>query len=349
MLVPYDRMWVGPANSGLRPYYRSFEDATLRTHPLAGWTPSRTVTFTTKAGLDSAVSGLLDGDYVQYTGTGKLSITASGAANAYTFTGPSVATKAVFDFGDLDTGNYVEFSYTGTTQGQTAVWVRHPTRITFIGGSMTAPSNGYGILWAGGTNSTWWDFYIHDVATDGLSCGSPAADGAMSGCTFKGEITNWGLAPAHDSHTNDPGSGIHGVLFADTSSGNTNGNTLMIYAHDGPSGAAIEMGDETSSQQMNNNTVFLKSVNQTFVGVFGDDAGNALQIWGAAVQTGNVVELLQGDTLTGHALYCGALTSSTVGWEIKHARAHNTCTANNISTNTFNTHTNLTYDDKAIV
>lgn len=324
-LVPYDRTWVGPASGSLRPYYRSYEDATLHPNPLAGWTPSRTVTFTTKAELDTARTGLLDGDYVQYTGTGVLTISSS-TDNGYNFGTSTVATKAVFDFGDYNSANHVQFASTSTSSFYGAYFV-NPTNVWYMGGEYTSLKTS-GILWNGGSGGGIWGAVTHGCGAGGIFACPSSSHLTMDGCTFLWESFGNNQNPSGDPH-GDSGGGYHEGLIADGNQTNsTQQNCLfMCYGHDSQLGSCVQFGDSTGTNiNLNNNTFFIKAENNTYVASVSPwDFSCGFVTWGSASQSGNVVELLQVTNYAGRATYCDSLTTSATNCvTVKHGRAVNT-------------------------
>lgn len=321
-LIPYDRAWVGPATRSLRPYYRSYEDATLRPHPLAGWSPSRQVAFSTKAELDSARTGLQDGDYVYYAGSGVLTISSS-SGNGYTFTTPSVATKAVFDFGNYNSANHVKFQSTSASSFVGCYFI-NPTKCWFVGGEYTSTTS-EGFLWVGGSGGGMWDASTHGNGSHGAFIAFDSSHLSMNGCTFKYESWDNNHNPSGDPH-GDSGGGWHEGLIGDSGQSSTMQNCVfMVYGHDTNLGSCVEWGDTATVPQMNNNTLFIKAENNQYYVGAPDAPAMGFVAWGSGAQSGNVVELLQVRNYAGRATFCNSLTTSSTNCvTIKHGRAINT-------------------------
>lgn len=323
-LAPYDRTWVHPSGS-LRPYYRSFEDATLWPGPLSGWTPTRTVTFSTKAGLDSARTGLQDGDYVVYNGTGVLTISSS-SDNGYNFGTSSVATKAVFDFGSYYSANHVKFASTSTSSFYGGFFV-NPTNVWYLGGEYTSLKTS-GILWNGGSGSGVIGAVTHGCGAGGMFICPSSSHLTTQNCWFVWESFGNNQNPSGDPH-GDSGGGYHDGLIADDNQSNSTmtGNTFMVYGHDTDTGSCVQFGDATGTNiSLSNNVFFVKTENNLYAASVSPwDFACGFVAWGSASLSGNLVELLQVKNYAGRATYCDSLTStSTNGVTVKHGRAIDT-------------------------
>ena len=226
---------------------------------------------------------------------------------------------------DLGTGaNVVRFSYSGTSE-LPSVWIVKASNLRIFGGDIQGPPPGQ--LGAGGviiykaTNILWWGFHIHDVAGTGL--GLAPVYGPITGCDLQGEIDHWGENPANDPHAEN-GTGVHAANVADVTGGVYTNNRLALYAHDGPTGAAIQIGNPDATGQISGNTIILKAVNLTKVAT-SQVAGNALQEWGGVPMQINVPYLeaanLAGRAVDANGVYDGV---SQAGVRIAYGRATNT-------------------------
>jgi hypothetical protein len=321
-LVPYDRTWVHPSQR-LRPFYRSWEDACLWPHPLAGWTPTRTVTFSTKAGLDSAKAGLQDGDYIVYNGTGVLTISSS-TSNGYAIQNKSVATKAVFDFGNYYSANHVKFQTTSSSFFY-GLYIEKATNLCFIGGEYTSATD-YGILFQGGSNCVVWDAVMPSCGAGGLFCTTEAGPANVTNSVFKWESFDSNQNPTGDPH-GTLGGGWHEGQISDggIASSLFNNNVFMVYGHDSDIGSCIQFGDTNTTPSLNNNQFFIKSEHNHYTNNGADSAGYGFVVWGSAKQSNNVCRLLQVKDHTGRATFCNSLTTtSTNCMVVEHGRAINT-------------------------
>lgn len=316
-VTPYDRTWVHPS-SGLRPYYLSYEDATNWPNPVTTFTPVRTVPYTTKAQLTSAISGIQGGDFITYTGTGVLTITSSTASDALLIDTVAPATPAVIDFGHPDNANHVKFTQTSATTGWHGLETNRIQNLWFYGGEMTSNE---GDAWSihGAINCKFIDFSVHNAGSTGI-CAFPNYTN-VSGCWFRGRSHDNGQDPTTDSHP-EKGTGIHGSIMSDGGANSFINNTVMLYVYDQPTGAAVQWGD-SGTMDLSNNTFFIKAERLTKVAL-SQTAGNAWEIWGSAKRTNVVVELIQGTDLQGRVVDAQSLTASTVSITVKHGRAKNT-------------------------
>lgn len=318
-LIPYDRILVGSAQKSLRPFYRSYEDAVLWPCPIKTFAPLRTVNFTTAAGLTSAISGLLAGDLVKYTGTGVLTITGT-TGNAIQI-GKSLASMAWFDFGSPYGANYVK-GVMNTTSAFFALYLPGCQNIGTYGGYFTAPSNtnGGGIRIANTANNVQlWDFISRD--TQGGTLDVLPTTGTIRNVVIRGEVINWGLNyPALDTH-NEKGTGIHGCQFSD-SNFDVQDSTVALYGHDSNCGAELQWGNPVGIAE-SGMKFFLKSERLNFAAT-SQVAANTLQIWGDGNLTG-AAELLIGKNQQGRVVDCEGMSAADASATIvKHGRAYKT-------------------------
>ena len=147
--------------------------------------------------------------------------------------------------------------------------------------------------------------------------------GPITGCDLQGEIDHWGENPAGDPHA-EKGTGVHAANVADVTGAVYTNNRLALYAHDGPTGAAIQIGNPDSTGQITGNTIILKAVNLTKVAT-SQVAGNALQEWGGVPMQIDVPYLeatnLAGRAVDANGVYSGVTQS---GVRIAYGRATNT-------------------------
>lgn len=280
--------------------------AYTQTPPL--FVPIRTVTVSTAAAWRTALSNLKPGDLVQ-------------AASPFTVTGETVIKNRLDSPAELDlTG--ISFVYSGGLN-LPAVWLDNAQNLYIYNGDLsTADTGGACLLDYGSQHVTWWGFKAHDCGGGGV--GLMPVNGPVDHDDFQGEIWKVGQNLAWDPHT-EKGSGLHAVLLDDVSNTNpfTN-NRLAFYAHDIPTGACVQAGNNLTPTAANGNTLYLKCINETYVSTI-QTGGNALQFWGDTSNLGLDVKYLEGDNLQGQALAaCGVYSGQTLaGVTVEYGRASN--------------------------
>lgn len=326
MLRAYDSIYQGPS-VGLRPYYRTWAEAT--NWPRPDFTPSRIVPFTDLSSFNSAVAGIRAGDWLVNQSTSGFDV-----AGEYTgFAGlGQLSSPARVDLGWHGV-NAVRFNYGGTSEFP-SVWIKETGNLQIFGGDVTNPTGAKGIWVMASDTFTvsglmWWDFYVHDTGEDSIQVQPRApsgGQGSMVNCSFKGEGTNWGLQDAkwdpHGLAGEEWGTGFHGAQVWDISGGTFQNNTLAFYGHNGPTGACIQFGVSDSTGNCLNNTFYVKADTLTHVST-SQTAANAIQTWGTTPLTGTVVEFIDARNLQGQA-YDDGNSSGSSSVMIRHARAHNT-------------------------
>lgn len=222
------------------------------------FTPVRTVNVTSKATLDSAISGMQAGDKII-------------ATSPFTYTGQC----SIFN---KQPASLVEIHLAGVTfTGSTSTNVSHALALSAcenlrIYDGTLSNSLGNAALWQQDCrNMTWWGFYIQNVA--GMGYISQGLVRTQYGLDMRGRITNCGTDYLRlDPHA-EKGTGIHAAYIGGGSF--TTGGTFVIEAWDQHTGAAIQAGANA-----NDCDVWLKATNITFNAV-SQVAGNAFQLWGA--------------------------------------------------------------------
>lgn len=320
------------------------------------FTPVRTVNFTTKAGLDSAISGMQAGDLIQYTGTGVLNIN-STTTNAYAIQNKNPASTVVFDFGTAKSdwapgnvsSNYVSFAYTGSPAGFAGFWVNNCTNLRFYGGSIATNGQSGLLIQAPSHDILWYDAYLHDCAGGGVVVRGTTSGGVASATynlTVRAEVNRWAMYPGNDNHP-DKGTGWHACELH-SSTGDIHDLTMAIYGHDslrpgetsfgtvwpeGGGGGVIEVGNSSGSNY-SNGTFYCKAVNclmqpnGTNPGSTSQQTGgNAMMFWGSVPLDNNVVGWVEGTNLTGAPVH----GTPTGGWypgsppiTVNHGRHTNT-------------------------
>jgi|GEM_PF-6288128 len=269
---------------------------------------ARTVNVTSSSQLLSAISNLQAGDCVNNTQPGGFSVsgevTISKSLSAYAYI-------------DLKTGSdAVRFTGGGTQTPSSdlpSVYIKGSKNIMFYGGNIT---NNRILIYNPASNITWWNFYAHDLAGDGVDL-FPAISGGgnIDSIDIQGEVNHWGINCAVlDPHA-EKCTGIHGINVADASQGQVTNSRIAIYAHDAASGAGMEIGIGSTSAGAINNTIYLKCVNLTMKAI-AQVAGNCVQVWGVNV-TGNHYKYIEATNLQGrpydaNGLYSGQSLATDV-------------------------------------
>lgn len=221
------------------------------------FTPTRTVNVTSKATLDSAISGMQAGDKIVVT-------------SPFTYTGQ----LSIFNKQPAST---VEIHLSGVTfTGSTSTNVSHAVALSacrnlrIYDGNVSNALGNVGIWVQDSNNCTWWGHYVSGCAGMGVILQGIGA--TQSGLDFRGRVTNCGLDYLRlDPHA-EKGTGIHGVYMGGGSF--TTGGTFVYEVWDQHTGAAIQAG-----AYANNCDVWLKATNITF-NATSQVAGNAFQLWG---------------------------------------------------------------------
>jgi hypothetical protein len=293
---------------------RTYADAIAYTSTRPSFTVVREVDVASQSQLQSAIANIKAGDLVKATtgflvsGEFQISANPSGPAEI-----------------DLGTGSSaVQFSYGGSSD-LPSVWIVNSSNLRIFGGEIHGPPPGQvgngGVTIYHSTNVLWWHFHIHDVAGIGLSL-APVS-GPISGCDFEGEVDHWGENTSYDPHA-EKGTGVHAANVADVGGAVYTNNRLALYAHDGPTGAAIQIGNPDGSGQISGDTIILKAVNLTMRAT-SQVAGNALQAWGGVAMQIAVPYLeatnLQGRAVDTNGVYSGVSES---GIRVDYGRATNT-------------------------
>ena len=275
---------------------------------------SRTINVTTASQLLSAINNLQAGDCVINTQPGGFSIS-----------GEVTIAKSLSSYAyiDLKTGSdAVRFTGGGTQTPSTdlpSVYIHNSTNIKIYGGNIT---NNRILIYNPTSNLTWWNFYAHDLAGDGVDIFPPFSGSNITNIDIQGEIYNWGInCQVLDPHA-EKCTGIHGMNLADAGGGQVTNSRFAIYAHDGRSGAAIEEG--SPSQPESGITIYLKANNLTMAAQ-SQVAGNGIQIWGGGSITNTVIPYIEVSNAQGRAIDTNGLYSgvSLSGMTVKYGRATN--------------------------
>ena len=152
----------------------------------------------------------------------------------------------------------------------------------------------------------------------------PAPDPSTT-TTSRARSTKVGQTLAWDQHA-EKGTGVHGAILWDA---NTNyaftHNRFAFYAHDIPTGACVELGNDQPASPADGNVLYEKCVNETEVALR-QTGGNGLQLWGDTDNLGLDVKYLEVRNAQGRALDTQGLSPgrSLAGVTVEYGRASNT-------------------------
>lgn len=297
----------------------AYDTATAYANNRPAFTPTRTVTVTTKTQLDAAIADLRAGDLVDAV-----------VAGGWDYTGHlDIRDKRLASYAAIDLGTGVDAVRITNpdTSNFWAVLVNNVANLRMYGGKIKA-TGGQGILSHGLLNNfLWWDFYCHDCGNHGVSLVCASDGGGYDGIDIKGETYNCGLNYlAIDNHP-EKGTGCHGMIIHDTQPSSAAYNfknaRIAMYVHDQPTGAALEIGGNVGVED--NITIYLKAERLTFVATQ-QVGGNALQTWGSAPFSNIHVKYLEATDLQGRAVDNNlASGTSRSGITVEYGRASNCC------------------------
>ena len=181
--------------------------------------------------LQSAISNLQPGDLVKATA----SFTVSNSSGD-----PLVIKNRLSAPAEIDlTG--VKIVYTGTQQLD-GVWVNNASNLYIFGGDIsTSDTGGVCLRVYGSQHVLWWGFTAHDCGGTGFQ--AQAIGGPVDHDDFQGTIWKVGQNLAWDPHA-EKGTGLHAANLWDANqTGNFTNNRFAFYAHDIPTGACVEFGN----------------------------------------------------------------------------------------------------------
>lgn len=295
----------GPVSNGAE----SYENAISYTRQRPAFTPTRTVDVSNAAELGAAISNLRPGDLVK-------------ATTRFTVRGITVIKNRLSSPAELDLSG-VRFVYSGG-ENHPAVWLNNALNLYIYGGSLsTAGTGGTCLTDHGSQHVLWWGFYLHDCGGSGFAAFSTGA--SVDHNDFEGTITNVGQTLAWDPHS-EKGTGVHGAILWDA---NTNyaftNNRFAFYAHDIPTGACVELGNDQYSSQAGGNVLYEKCVNETEVATR-QTGGNGLQLWGDTNSLRLDVKYLEVENAQGRALDSRGLNlgQTLAGVTVEYGRASRT-------------------------
>ena len=269
----------------------TYDQAISYTQTRPSFTPTRTISVSSASQLKSAISKLQPGDLVQATGS-------------FTVGGETVIKNRLSSPAELDLSGVSFVNSSG--KNAPALWLNNAQNLYIFGGDMsTADTGGQGILVYGSQHVLWWGFTIHDTGSTGFA--ARAINGPVDHDDFQGTISKIGQNLAWDTHA-EKGTGLHAAnLWDGATAGNFTNNRFAFYAHDIPTGACVEFGNDAPSSQATGNVLYLKCVNATDV-AHKQTGGNALQCWGDTNNLGLDVKYLEGENLQGYAFWGGGVS-----------------------------------------
>lgn len=276
----------GPVpNSG-----ETYANATSYTRQRPAFTPTRIIEVRDATELQTAISNLRPGDLVTATAR-------------FTVNGITVIKNRLSSPAELDlTG--ISFVYAGGAN-HPALWLNNALNLYIYGGSLsTAGTGGNCLTDHGSQHVLWWGFYLHDCGGSGFAAFTTG--GSVDHDDFEGVITRVGQTLAWDPHS-EKGTGVHGAILWDAATNYSfTNNRFAFYAHDIPTGACVELGNDQPSSQAQGNVLYEKCVNETEVATR-QTGGNGLQLWGDTDTLGLDVKYLEVDNAQGRALDCEGL------------------------------------------
>ena len=287
----------------------TYQEAISYTQTRPSFSPRRTIEVSNAAALLSAISNLQAGDLVRATGS-------------FTVTGETVIKNRLSTPAELDLSGVSFVNSSG--KNLPAVWLNNASNLYIYGGdASTADTGGQGIAVYGSQHVLWWGFTIHDTGSTGFA--ARAIGGPVDHNDFQGTIWKIGQNLAWDTHA-EKGTGLHAAnLWDGATSGNFTNNRFAFYAHDIPTGACVEFGNDAPTSLATGNVLYLKCVDETEVSTV-QTGGNGLQLWGDTNTLGLDVKYLEVDNAEGHALQsCGVYSGQTLsGVKVEYGRASNT-------------------------
>lgn len=287
----------------------TYDQAIAYTQTRPSFTPTRTIDVSNASQLQAALSNLQPGDLVRATAR-------------FTVSGETVIKNRLSSPAELDLNGVSFVNPSG--KNLPAVWLNNAANLYIYGGdASTADTGGQGISVYGSQHVLWWGFTIHDTGGTGFS--AQAINGPVDHNDFQGTIWKVGQNLAWDPHA-EKGTGLHGAnLWDGATTGNFTNNRFAFYAHDIPTGACVEFGNDAPTSLATGNVLYLKCVNETEVSL-SQTGGNGLQMWGDTNTLGLDVKYLEVDSAQGRALDNQGLYSgqTLAGVTVAHGHASNT-------------------------
>ena len=295
----------GPVSHGGETYPQAISYARQR----PAFAAKRTIRVRTASQLLAAIANLRAGDSVR-------------ATQSFTVNGITVIRNRLDSPAELDLSG-VHFVYSGGAN-HPALWLDNASHLYIYGGDLSTAGTGGNCLTDHGSQYVlWWGFTAHDCGNTGFS--AQAIGGPVDHDDFQGTIWKVGQNLAWDPHS-EKGTGLHGANLWDANqTGNFTNNRFAFYAHDIPTGACVEFGNDQPASQATGNVLYLKCVNATKVAQR-QAGGNALQTWGDTNTLGLDVKYLEADNLQGYAFWGGGVYpgQNLHGVTIEYGRASHT-------------------------
>lgn len=296
------------------------------------FTPTRTVRFKDKAGLDAALADLQAGDLVKYDPNFFGLSNRSLNLGAYSIRNKSLSKRTVIDFGCSNnvwdhskiTLNFVSFS---DTTNDAMLFTDNKNLDIWGGYYHSDHGNGFRIM-GNITDCHILDQYVYSVGKSGVEVqpiDSHTGDSrTIDGLVVRAEINRFCMDPSTDPH-GDKGTGHHGAIHHGNS-GHLDNSNFYYYAHDslrpgemsfgkvwpqGGGGSACEPGtDNTGSfASQNNNHYIVYGENLLMQPMHGtvknpgstisQTGGNIINAWGSVPMHGNVFDFIGGKRITG--------------------------------------------------
>lgn len=305
LLARGSRSTSGPVSNGGATYKKAISYTRQR----PPFTPKRTVEVGNASELQAALANLQEGDLVTATRSFRVS--------GITVIKNRLASPAVLDL------HGVSFVYPGGAN-HPAVWLNNARNLYIYGGDLsTAGTGGACLTDHGSQHVLWWDFHLHDCGGSGFAAFTAGADVADN--DFEGTITKVGQTLAWDPHS-EKGTGVHGAILWDANSGYAfTNNRFAFYAHDIPTGACVELGNDQPSSRAAGNVLYEKCVNETEVATR-QTGGGGLQLWGDTNSLRLDVKYLEVDNAQGRALDSQGLNPGQTlnGVTVEYGRASRT-------------------------
>lgn len=301
----------GGGNAPVSSTANTYNHVIAYTRHRPAFTAKRTIAVRNAAELEAAISNLRPGDLVK-------------ATTRFRVTGGMVIRNRLAAPAELDLSG-VSFVYSGGYNVQ-AVLINNARNLYIYGGNLsTAGTGGTCLTDHGSQYVLWWGFYLHNCGGSGFAAFTAPGSGPVDHDDFQGTITKVGQTLAWDPHS-EKGTGVHGAILwdAQTSYAFTN-NRFAFFAHDIPTGACVELGNEQPASQAAGNVLYEKCVNETEVAQR-QTGGNGLQLWGDTDNLGLDIPYLEVVHAEGRALETGGIDQgqSLAGVTVDYGRAVNT-------------------------
>lgn len=328
----------GPISPSAPPVTTTYKyDSVVPALTYPTFTPSRHIVCTTRSAHDSAVSGMLPGDWID--------------AQGITFSGEVRINPHLSAYGKITYDDYCIFNGTGASATNLpCIYLPSPTflQLLFSAGTQFHNPNGNEAILAHGMQHCVLDgFVISDVGGSCLDLFPVAADGSDVAYNFiRGVISDFGKNLTWDPHT-EKGTGYDGCHLGDGKTAYAHHNTVALYGHDCPVGnAVIEIGD--SDLPNHDNVYYIKARHMTQEALI-QVAGNGISAWGKSMSNESVVVLECYDCV-GRAIDLNGMSSGVCGVTVEYGRADDCATNTHLTPyagEAFDPRFSIVYKDKA--